>query len=148
MRIADCDGDIIENIFESNQEELILRINIGQDQTWFADNFDHGWKCDSDFFTGTRLKSGPEMFFFVMLYFFMYKWYFVSKIVLTNWEKNGSRDREKLLKFEAKGQEFANFLIYYSNSESSVQFLKQNAFLTYSWMFIRSNKLKQLEFKL
>ena len=38
------------------------------------------------------------------------EWYFVSKIVLTNCEKNCSSDREKLLKFEAEGQEFANFL--------------------------------------
>ena len=36
----------------------------------------------------------------------------------------------------------------YSNSESSEQFLKQNAFLTYSWRFFRSNRLEQLEFKL
>ena len=61
------------------------------------------------------------MFFFVMLYFFMYKWYFVSKIVLTNWEKNGSRDREKLLKFEAKGQEFANSL---TSQEQFIQTVK------------------------
>ena len=33
-------------------------------------------------------------------------WYFVTKIVLTYCEKNCSSDREKLLKFEAKGQEF------------------------------------------
>ena len=36
----------------------------------------------------------------------------------------------------------------YSNSERSVQFLKQNDFLTYSWMFLRSNTLEQVEFKL
>ena len=34
------------------------------------------------------------------------KWYFVTKIV----RKNCSSDREKLLKFEAEGCEFANFL--------------------------------------
>ena len=39
------------------------------------------------------------------------KWYFVTKIVLTFCEKkNCSSDREKLLKFEAEGQEFANIL--------------------------------------
>ena len=38
------------------------------------------------------------------------KWYFVTKIVLTYCEKNCSSDREKLLKFEAEGQEFAKFL--------------------------------------
>ena len=36
----------------------------------------------------------------------------------------------------------------YSNSEISVQFLKQNAFLTCSWKFLRSNTLQQLVFKL
>ena len=36
--------------------------------------------------------------------------YFVSKIVLTYCEKNCSSDREKRLKFEAEGREFAKFL--------------------------------------
>ena len=35
------------------------------------------------------------------------KWYFVTKIVLTYCEKNCFSDREKLLKFEAEGREFA-----------------------------------------
>ena len=35
-----------------------------------------------------------------------------------------------------------------SNSESSEEFLKQNAFLTFSWRFFRSITLEQLEFKL
>ena len=39
------------------------------------------------------------------------KWYFVTKIVLTYCEKkNCSSDREKLLKFEAEGREFAKCL--------------------------------------
>ena len=38
------------------------------------------------------------------------KWYFVTKIVLTYCEKNCSSDQEKLLKFEAEGQEFAKIL--------------------------------------
>ena len=38
------------------------------------------------------------------------KWYFVTKIVLNYCEKNYSSDREKLLKLEAAGQEFAKFL--------------------------------------
>ena len=38
------------------------------------------------------------------------KWYFFTKIVLTYCEKNCSSDREKLLKFEAEGQEFAKCL--------------------------------------
>ena len=36
----------------------------------------------------------------------------------------------------------------YSNSESSVQFLKQNAFLTCSWRFLRDNTLEQFGLKL
>ena len=35
------------------------------------------------------------------------KWYFVNTIFLTTVKKNCSSDRDKLLKFEAKGQEFA-----------------------------------------
>ena len=38
------------------------------------------------------------------------KLYFVTKIVLTYSEKKNSSYREKLLKFEAEGQEFAKFL--------------------------------------
>ena len=38
------------------------------------------------------------------------QWYFVTKIVLTYCEKNCSSDREKNLKFEAEGQEFAKIL--------------------------------------
>ena len=38
------------------------------------------------------------------------KWYFVTKIVLTYCEKKNSTDREKLLKFEAEGREFAKIL--------------------------------------
>ena len=36
----------------------------------------------------------------------------------------------------------------YSISERLEQFLKQNAFLTYSWRFLRSTKSNKLEFKL
>ena len=44
-------------------------------------------------------------------YFVNWKWYFVSKIVLTYCEKkNYSSDQEKLLKFEAKDREFAKVL--------------------------------------
>ena len=52
--------------------------------------------------------------------------------------KNCSNDREKL--------EITRTI--YSNSERSEQFLKPNAFLTYSWRFLRSNKLEQFELKL
>ena len=65
--------------------------------------------------------------------------------------QNCSSDWEKLLKFEAEGQEFAKSEItitIYLNRERSEQFLKQNAFLTCSWRFLRSNELEELEFKL
>ena len=42
--------------------------------------------------------------------FLSYQWYFVSKIVLAYCEKNCSSEREKVLKFEAEGQEFSNVL--------------------------------------
>ena len=57
-----------------------------------------------------------------------FQWYFVSKIVLTYCEK-------KLFQFIRTMYVFD-------------QFLKQNAFLTCSWRFLRSNTLEQLEFKL
>ena len=38
------------------------------------------------------------------------QWYFVTKIVLTYCEKKCSSDREKVLKFEAVGREFAKVL--------------------------------------
>ena len=59
--------------------------------------------------------------------------------------KNCSSDREKLLKFEAEGRQFATI---YSNSEGSEQFLVTECFLTCSWRFLITNKLKQLECKL
>ena len=39
------------------------------------------------------------------------EWYFVTKIVLTYCEKKivSISDREKVLKFEAEGRQFANF---------------------------------------
>ena len=57
-------------------------------------------------------------------------------------EKMCSSDREKLLKFKSEGLEFEITRSIYSNSESSVQFLNQNA------LFLRSNTLGQLELKL
>ena len=54
------------------------------------------------------------------------KWYFVTKIVLTNCEKKCFNDREKLLKFKAEGQELANLLI---SLEQFIQTVKgQNNF--------------------
>ena len=65
--------------------------------------------------------------------------------------KNCSSDREKLMKFEAEGREFAKFLRsleqFYSNSERSVQFWQQNAFLTCFWRFLISNKSEQSKFE-
>ena len=67
-------------------------------------------------------------------YFPAWKWYFVTKIVL--------------LKLEAEGREFAKCL---RSLEQFIQTVKgqnnfwwQNAFLTCSWIYLRSNKLQQL----
>ena len=64
--------------------------------------------------------------------------------------KNCASDREKLLTFGAEGREFAKFL---RSLEQFVLTVKgqnrvglQNAFITCSWMFLRSNKLEKLEF--
>ena len=55
----------------------------------------------------------------------MYKWYFVTKIVLTSMEKMFN-NWEKLLKLEAEGQEFATIL---RSLEQFVQTVKgQNNF--------------------
>jgi len=66
--------------------------------------------------------------------------------------KKSSSDREKLLKFEAAGREFAKVLRSLQQFILTVKgqnnFWKHNAFLTCSWRFLRSNKLEQLEFKL
>ena len=62
--------------------------------------------------------------------------------------KNCSSDREKLLKFEAEGREFANILRSLEQFIQAVKgqnkFWQQNAFLTCSWRFLRSNKFEQL----
>ena len=66
--------------------------------------------------------------------------------------KNCSSDREKLLKFEAEGREFAKFLRSLKQFIQTVKgqnnFWQQNAFLTCSWRFLRYNKLEKLESKL
>ena len=68
------------------------------------------------------------------------------------WEKNYSSDWEKFLKFMAEGREFESFLrsleqfIQTVNDQNN--FWWQNAFLTSSWRFLRSNNLEQLEIKL
>ena len=66
--------------------------------------------------------------------------------------KNCSSDREKLLKFEAEGREFSNFLRSLEQFIQTVKgqnnFCYQNVFLTCSWRFLISSKLEQLEVKL
>ena len=67
--------------------------------------------------------------------------------------KNCTIDREKILKFEAEGWEFAKIL---RSQQQFVQTVKgqnnvwyeQHAFLTCSWRCLRSNKSEQLHFKL
>ena len=81
------------------------------------------------------------------------KLYFATKIILTYWEKKKcSSDGQKLLKFEAEGQEFAKKLgsveQFIETVKSQNIFWWQNSFLTCSWRFLRSNKSEQLEFKL
>ena len=66
--------------------------------------------------------------------------------------KNCSSKRDFFLKFEAEGRRFAKILRSLEQFVRTVKgqnsFWKQNAFLTCSWRFLRSNKLEQLEFKL
>ena len=66
--------------------------------------------------------------------------------------KNYSSDREKLLKFEAEGREFSKFLRsleqFIQTMKGQNNFWQQNAFLSCSWSFLRSNNLEQLELKL
>ena len=66
--------------------------------------------------------------------------------------KNCSSDQEKLLKFEAEGQQFAKCLRSLEQFIQTVKgqnnFWQQNAFLTCSWRFLLSNKSEQLWLKL
>ena len=53
--------------------------------------------------------------------------------------KNCSSEREKLLKFMTKGQEFAKLLEQFIQTEEvQKNFCQQNAFLTFSWGFLMS----------
>ena len=56
------------------------------------------------------------------------------------------------MKFEAEGQEFAKILRSLEQFIQTVKgqnhFLVTECFLTFSWRFLISNKLKQLQFKL
>ena len=66
--------------------------------------------------------------------------------------KNCSIGREKLLKFEAEGREFAKCLSSLGQFTQTVKgqnnFWLQNVFLTSSWRFLRSNKLEQLKIQI
>ena len=66
--------------------------------------------------------------------------------------RNFSCDREKKMKFEAEGREFAKNLRSLEQFIQTVKgqnnFWQQKAFLTCSWRFLRPNKLEQIEFKL
>ena len=65
-------------------------------------------------------------------------------------KKNFLSDREKLFKLEVEGREFVKNLRSLEQFIRTVKdhFLKQNALLTCSWRFLRSNILQQLEFRL
>ena len=77
------------------------------------------------------------------------KWYFVSKIVLTFCEKKLFWWLIKVWGWRPKiCKHFEITRTIYLNSERSVQFLKLNVFFTCSWMFLKPNKFKNLEFKL
>ena len=67
------------------------------------------------------------------------------------WEKNCSSDREKLLKFEAEGWEFAKFWDQLNNlfKQWKVRTISCNRMFFYcSLRFLRNGKLEQLQFKL
>ena len=53
-----------------------------------------------------------------------------------------SSDKKNSCKFESEGQEFDNIL---RSLEQFIQTLKQNAFLTCFWRFLRSNSLEQFK---
>ena len=72
-----------------------------------------------------------------------HKWYFVSKIVLIDYEKKIVPVFEKKFwTFEAEVWEFAKILrsleqFTILDSERSEQFLKWNTFFNYNWRFLR-----------
>ena len=56
--------------------------------------------------------------------------------------KKCSSDREKLFKFLRSLEQFIQTV------KGQINFCQQNAFVTCSWRFLRSNKLEQFKFKL
>ena len=63
------------------------------------------------------------------------------------WEKNCCSDREKLLKFEVEGREFAECWRSLEQFIQTEQFLLTECFLTCTWRFLWYDILGQLEFK-
>ena len=63
--------------------------------------------------------------------------------------KNCSSDREIFLKSKVEGQEFSKNLrsLEQFNSETSEQFLKQNAFLNYFLVFTKQGRKSKLIYK-
>ena len=75
----------------------------------------------------------------------------LTKLFLPTERKNWSSDREKLEIRDWRLRICKLFEItrtIYSNSEGQNNFWWQNAFLTFSWRFLISNELEQLEFRL
>ena len=63
--------------------------------------------------------------------------------------KKCSSGRENVLKFEAKRREFANILRHlepFIRTTKGQSNFETECFLTYSWRFLLSNKLEQLEY--
>ena len=63
-----------------------------------------------------------------------------------------SSDREKLLKFEAEGREFAKCLRSIEQFIQTVKgqhnFWQQNVFLTCSWRFLRYDKFRRIRIQI
>ena len=74
-----------------------------------------------------------QRLFLVIFCPFSQKWYFVSKIVLTNCEKNWFMQSRIVFEIQDWRSKICKLFVItrtiYSNSERSVQFSKQNAFL-------------------
>ena len=99
---------------------------------------------------GTIVLLNLQLWPHLMLQGYVYKSILFPKFFWPTVRKNCSIDQEKL---KAEGREFAkilglSFKTIYSNSERSLQFLKQNVFLTCSLRILRSNELEHLGFKL
>ena len=76
----------------------------------------------------------------------------LQKLFWPTVRQNCSNDRDFFLKFEAEGWEFAKFM---RSLEQFIQIVKgqnnfwqQNAFLTCSWRFLRSNKIRTIRIQI